>query len=75
MTNQETKVLNRIPKKYRQHIVSLIIRKSGYYNDRGQELNNYIVTWDNGNECTFDNQAHMIFMIREYNIDGYYVAP
>lgn len=75
MTEKEVKVLNRIPKKYRNHIVSLHIEQSGCYNDRGQMLNDYTLMWDNNEEHTFNSQEHMLFMLREYNINGYYVAP
>lgn len=75
MTEREIKVLNRIPKKYRGHIVSLSITESGCYNDRGQMLDDYTVTWDNNDEHTFNSQAHMLFMLKEYSVNGYYEAP
>lgn len=74
MTEREMNTLKRIPKVYRQHIVDLTISKSGCFNDRGQELNNYTVTWDNGNEHTFQNIETMIYLIKEYSIDGYYIS-
>ena len=75
MTEKEIKLLNRIPKKYRVHIATLKISKSGYYNERGRELYYYTLTWDNGDHHTFDNQEYMFFMLREYTLDGYYEAP
>ena len=71
MTEHELKVLKRIPKKYREHIVSLTIEKSGDYNERGQELNNYIILYDNDLEVTFQNQNYMIWHLKEYTNDGY----
>lgn len=68
-------MLKLIPKKYREHIISIAITKSDYYNHRGQQLNHYTVTWDNGEEHTFDNQKYMISAIRENTVNGYYVAP
>ena len=75
MNEREMKVLKRIPKKYRKHIVSLKIEKTDYYNDRGQQIYYYTITYDNDQEVTFDNQAYMLFMLKEYDVDGYYVAP
>ena len=75
MTEKEMKLLNRIPKKYRKHIVSLSIKESGDYNDRGQRLNDYTLLWDNDEEHTFQNQEYMLFMLKEYDVNGYYVAP
>ncbi len=75
MTEREIKVLTRIPKKYKKHIVSLHIEESGNYNDRGQMLNDYTLMWDNNEEHTFNSQEHMLFALREYDINGYYVAP
>lgn len=46
MTEREIKVFNRIPKKYRQHIVSLSIKESGDFNERGRMLNDYTLLWD-----------------------------
>ena len=66
MTENEIKLLNRISKKYRGHIITLKISKSGYYNERGRELYHYTLTWDNGDCHTFDNQEYMFFMFREY---------
>ena len=71
MKENEMRILKRIPKKYREHIVNLSISKSGYFNDRGQELNNYTLIWDNGDEHTFDNQSYMIWYIKEYTENGY----
>lgn len=53
MTEKEMKLLNRIPKKYRKHIVSLTLKESGDFNDRGQMLNDYTLIWDNDEEHTF----------------------
>lgn len=75
MADREIKVLNRIPKKYRKHIVKLEIEETDYYNDNGRKLLNYIITYDNGIEVTFDNQSHMIYMLKEYSVNGYYIAP
>ena len=75
MTDKEKKVLNRIPKKYRGHIVNLTIEETENYNDRGQKFFNYTITYDNNTEFTFDNQAYMIFMLKEYSVDGYYISP
>ncbi len=75
MTDREEKVLKRIPKKYRKHIISLTITTTNNFSNRGQMLYDYILTYDNGTEFNFDNQAHMLFMLKEYSINGYYVAP
>lgn len=75
MTEKETNVLNRVPKIYRKHIVCLEINKSGCFDSRGKELNNYCVTWDNGDVHTFQNIKMMLYMIKEYSINGYYVEP
>lgn len=75
MTEREAKLLNRIPKKYRKHIVSLSIKESGYYNNRGQRLNDYTLMWDNDEVHTFNSQEYMFFALRKYDINGYYVAP
>lgn len=75
MTDKESKLLHRIPKKYRKHIVDLSISETSYYNDRGQILYDYTLTYDNGTEVTFKNQAYMFFMLKEYSVDGYYIAP
>lgn len=74
MTQKEINTLKRIPKAYRQHIVELTISKSGDFNDRGQQLNDYTVVWDNDDEHTFQNIEMMIYLIKEYSIDGYYVG-
>lgn len=71
MTEHELKVLKRIPRKYREHIVSLTIEKSGDYNERGQELNNYIILYDNDLEVIFQNQSFMIWHLKEYTDNGY----
>ena len=71
MTEHELKVLKRIPRKYREHIVSLTITKSGDYNERGQELNNYIILYDNDLEVIFQNQNFMIWHLKEYTDNGY----
>lgn len=68
-------MLKLIPKKYREHIISITVEKSDNYNDRGQQLNRYTVTWDNGEEHHFDNQKYMIWAIKENTVNGYYVAP
>ena len=74
MTQKEMNTLKRIPKAYREHITELTIRKSGCFNDIGHELNDYTVTWDNGDEHTFQNIEMMIYLIKENTVDGYYVA-
>lgn len=75
MTQKEINLLKRIPKKYREHIVSLSISKSNDYNDRGQQLNNYTVVYDNEEEHTFQNIYMMIELIKYYTTDdGYYVS-
>lgn len=74
MTQKEINVLKRIPKMYREHIVELAISKSGCFNDNGQELNDYTVTWDNDDEHTFQNIGMMIYLIKENTVNGYYVA-
>lgn len=66
--------LKRIPKKYREHIVNIDIEDSDDYNDRGQRLKNYIVTWDNGDEHIFQNLEFMIQAIKENTVDGYYLG-
>ena len=75
MRAKENKLFNAIPKKYRSHIDRIKIEKSGCYNDRGQELNDYTLFYDNGTEVTFQSINQMLFMLREYSIDGYYVSP
>lgn len=74
MSGKEKRVFDSIPKKYREHIVSVgIDEHSGDFNERGQELVNYTVTWDNGDEHTFQNQAQMKWAIKENtDSDGYY---
>lgn len=75
MTSREQKTLNRIPKKYREHIVSLTISKSGDFNDRGQELWDYTVEWDNGDVHTFQSIEYMLYLIKECTAeDGYYYS-
>lgn len=74
MTDREMKTLKKIPKLYREHITELNISKSGDFNERGQELNNYTVTWDNGDEHTFQNIDMMIYLIKENTVDGYYLG-
>ena len=74
MTTKEIKTLERIPKKYRKNIVELTITKSGYYNEQGRELNDYTVEWNNGDTHTFSTIEMMIHLIREYDINGYYVG-
>lgn len=66
--------LKRIPKKYREHIVSVDVEDSDDYNDRGQRLKNYTVTWDNGDEHTFQNLDYMLQAIKENTVDGYYLG-
>ena len=68
-----TDYLTRIPKKYREHIQSIEVTDSDDYNDRGQRLKNYTVTWDNGDEHTFQNLEYMIQSIKENTVDGYFV--
>lgn len=75
MTDREIKILNRIPKKYREHITNLSISETNNYNNRGQMLYDYTITYDNGTEVIFDNQKYMLFMLKEYSVNGYYVAP
>lgn len=72
MNEREMKLYSRIPKKYRAHIVSVEIVKSGCYNARGQELNNYIVIWDNEESHIFESIEMMLFLLKEYNNNGYY---
>ena len=74
MTTKEMNTLKRIPKKYREHIVSLTISESDDYNDRGQRLNDYTVVWDNDDEHTFQNIEYMLYAIKENTVDGYYVG-
>ena len=67
---------SKIPKKYRQHIVSVEVEDSDDYNSRGQRLKNYTAIWDNGDEHTFQNLDQMIWSIKENTSkDGYYVEP
>lgn len=70
-----TDYLSRIPKKYKEHIELIEVTDSDDYNDRGQRLKNYTVTWDNGDEQTFQNLEYMIWAIKENTVDGYYVSP
>lgn len=65
MTQKEMNTLKRIPKVYREHITNLTISKSGDFNDKGQKLNDYTVTWDNDDEHTFQNIEMMIYLIKE----------
>ena len=74
MTNKEMNTLKRIPKKYREHIISLTISESEDYNDRGQRLNDYTVVWDNDDEHTFQNIEYMLYAIKENTVNGYYTA-
>ena len=74
MTNKEMNILKRIPKKYREHIVSLTISESDDYNDRGQRLNDYTVVWDNDDEHVFQNIEFMLWAVKENTVDGYYVG-
>ena len=69
----EAKVLAQIPKKYKEHIESIDISLSDDYNDRGQQLINYTVTWDNEDEHTFQNLSYMLSALKENTVDGYYV--
>ena len=71
MTPRELKTLRRIPKKYREHIVDIGISLTDNYNERGQRLFEYKVTWDNGDIHYFENQDFMIWKIKEYSVDGY----
>ena len=74
MTERELKIFNRIPKRVKRHVVNLSMEKSGNYNDRGQELYRYTVTWDNGEEHEFENQKMMLWLLNYYaDDDGYYV--
>lgn len=75
MTEQELKVLKRIPKKYRKHIVELEITESLYFDDRGHKIYNYTLTYDNDMKYTFDNQSYMLYMLKEYDVNGYYESP
>lgn len=76
MTSTEINILKRIPRKSRKHIVNLTITESNDYNERGRRLNNYTVTWDNGDEHTFQNIEWMLYMIKEYTWDdGYFSGP
>ena len=75
MTKNEMAVLKRIPQKFRKHIVSLAITKSGDYNIRGQELNNYTLTFDNGDEHMFQSQSYMLWALKEYTDDAGYYLP
>lgn len=68
-------MLKLIPKKYREHITSITAEKSNDYNEKGQQLINYTVIWDNGEEHTFQNQKYMITAIKENTVNGYYVSP
>lgn len=69
----EADYLKRIPKKHKQYIVSIDVSDSDDYNNRGQRLKNYIVTWDNDDEHTFQNVEQMIWTIKEYTgADGYF---
>lgn len=69
-----TDYLSYIPKRYRKHIISVDVEYSEDYNDRGQRLRNYTVTWDNGDEHTFQNVEYMIQSIKENtNDEGYFV--
>lgn len=70
----EVDYLKRILKKYREHIVSVDVGYSDDYNDRGQRLKNYIVTWDNGDRHRFQNIEFMLQAIKENTVDGYYVG-
>ena len=71
MTAKELNTLKRIPKRYREHITNLSISKSGDYNERGQELINYTVTWDNGEEHTYQKMDYMVWHIKEYYVEGF----
>ena len=46
MTEREKKILNRIPKKYRKHIVELKVSETEDYNDNGRMLYNYTLIFD-----------------------------
>ena len=71
-----TDYLTLIPKKKREHIVSIEVEDSDDYSDRGRRLKNYTVTWDNGDEHTFQNLNQMIWSIKENtDEDGYYIEP
>ena len=71
MTEHELTIFNRIPKKYRQHITEVQIAKSGNYNDRGVELTDYTLVYDNGDIHTFNNLNFMLWKLREYTYRGY----
>ena len=75
MNSKEQAIFNKIPKKYRNHIAGVTVEEhSGDFNDRGQELKNYIVTWDNGDEHTFQSLSMMNYLIKENTSgNGYYV--
>ena len=71
----EESILKQIPRRCKQHIESIEVSLSDDYNDRGQQLRNYTVTWDNGDEHTFQNLQYMIESIKECTTeDGYYDA-
>ncbi len=73
MTDREIKVLNRIPKKYRGHIVNLSISETNGFDSKGRW--DYTITYDNDEQFIFGNQSYMFYMLKEYSVGGYYVSP
>ena len=72
--SQENSILSKIPKRYRTHIEDVEVSLSDDFNNRGQQLRNYTVIYDNGDEFTFQNLEYMLKSLKE-NIDeeGYYI--
>lgn len=59
-------IWNRIPKKYRDHILTFDIELSNDYNNRGQRLYNYLVEFDCDPEPhVFQNQDYMIEWMKD----------
>lgn len=73
--SQDNSILNRIPKKYKNHIEDVEVSLSDDFNNRGQQLRNYTVIYDNGDEITFQNLEYMLKALKE-NTDenGYYIG-
>ena len=71
MNEQEQALLNSIPKKYKQHITTVKIEKSGKYNNSGRELLNYTLFYDNGDVKVFQNKDLMFWKLRQYTYKGY----
>lgn len=74
MTDKEKKLFEKIPQKYRKHITNVKIELSDDHNIRGQRLYNYTLIYDNGDEVTFQNQGYMLYMLKEYSANGYYIG-